>query len=204
MGKHAQGKLIYSVIGSLDGFINDAEGNYDWAFPGDDLVAFLNDQMANVSTYLYGRRMYEEMQVWETDPDLAAGDPESAQFASIWRAADKIVYSKTLTAVSTERTRVEREFDPDQVRKIKHAASGDLTVEGPTLAAHALRAGLVDEIHRFVAPAVVGGGTPLYPEGLRLGLELLDERRFDKGIAYLRYRIRSRKSKTQRSAAIFR
>ena len=184
------GKLIYSVIGSLDGFINDADGKYDWAFPGDDLIAFLNDQMAGISTYLYGRRMYEEMRVWETDPELANGDSESARFAELWKSADKVVFSTTLPAVTTERTRLVRKFNAEDVRQLKNTASGDLTVEGPTLAAHALRAGLIDEIHRFVAPAIVGGGTPVYPADLRLDLELLDERRFDKGIANLRYRVR--------------
>lgn len=184
------GKLIYSVIGSLDGFINDADGKYDWAFPGDDLIAFLNDQMAGISTYLYGRRMYEEMRVWETDPELANGDSESARFAEVWKSADKVVFSTTLPAVTTERTRLVRKFNAEDVRQLKNTASGDLTVEGPTLAAHALRAGLIDEIHRFVAPAMVGGGTPLYPAGLRLDLDLVDDRRFDTGIAYLRYRVR--------------
>ena len=184
------GRLIYSVIGSLDGFIDDTTGSYDWAFPGDDVVAFIDDQMATVSTYLYGRRMYEEMQVWETQPDIAADSPQSERFAELWQNADKIVFSSTLSSVPTRRTRLERAFDAEAVRTLVQETAGDVTIEGPTLAAHALRAGIVDEIHRFVAPVIVGGGTPLYPQGLLLDLELVDQRRFDKGISLLRYDVR--------------
>ena len=184
------GKLIYSVAGSLDGFINDAQGNYDWAVPGEDLVAFFNRTMTEVSTYLYGRRMYEEMQGWETDPSAAAQSSESAAFAAVWTAADKIVFSRTLTSVATARTRLERDFDPGLVRKIKAEATGNVTVEGPGLAAHALRAGLVDEVHRVLAPVIVGGGTPIYPSDVQLDLELVDERRFDRGMVHLRYVLR--------------
>lgn len=184
------GKIVYSVIGSLDGFIDDAEGRYDWATPGEDLVAAINDELAGVGTYVYGRRMYEQMHVWETDPEAPTWSPQSARFAEIWQRAEKVVFSRTLPAVQTTRTRLEREFTPEALRAITAAATGDVTVEGPTLAAHALRAGLVDEIHRYVVPVIVGGGTALYPAGLRLDLELTGERRFDGGIIALRYRVR--------------
>lgn len=184
------GKLIYSVIGSLDGVIDDADGRYDWAMPGEDLVGALTDDLAGVSTYLYGRRMYEQMHVWETDPDAPTWSPESARFAAAWQRADKIVYSTTLPAALTSRTRVERSFSPAEARRIADAADGDVTIEGPTLAAHALRAGIVDEIHRYVVPILIGSGTALYPAGLRLELDLFDERRFDGGIVGLRYRVR--------------
>lgn len=184
------GKLIYAVTGSIDGFINDQQGNYDWAVPGEDLIGFINDQMARTTTYLYGRRMYEEMQGWETDPQVAAQSTESARFAQVWQAADKVVFSTTLQTVPTRRTRLLHEFDPDTVRRIKEASAGDVTVEGPTLAAHALRAGLVDEVHRYIAPAIVGGGVALYPPDLRLDCELLDQQRFDRGMTYLRYAVR--------------
>lgn len=184
------GRLIYSVMGSLDGFINDATGSYDWAFPGQDVAVFIEDQMSTVSTYLYGRRMYQEMQVWETDPAVAADSPVSARFAQLWQSADKVVFSSTLTSVPTRRTRLESSFDAEAVRTLVQRAAGDVTIEGPVLAAHALRAGLVDEIHRFVAPVIVGGGTPLYPPGLRLDLELVDQRRFDQGFSWLQYAVR--------------
>lgn len=184
------GRLTYTVIASLDGYINDRDGNYDWAVPGEDLIKFFNDQSLNVSTYLYGRRMYEEMKGWETDPAAAAQSPESSRFAAIWQAADKVVFSSTLESVATSRTRIERRFETALVRQLKQDAVGDLTVDGPTLASHALKLGVVDEIHRFVVPVAVGGGTAGLPEGLHLDLELVEQQRFDKDIAFLRYKVR--------------
>ncbi len=184
-------KLIYSAITSLDGYIEDADGSFDWAVPDDEVHGFINDLERPVGTHLYGRRMYETMVGWETDPTLGDQSPFMRDFAQIWQAADKVVYSKTLAAVSTRRTRIERDFDPHAVRQMKASAGRDLTVGGPALAAHALRAGLVDECHLFVAPIVVGGGKPSLPDGVRLELELLDERRFRSGMVYLRYRTRA-------------
>jgi dihydrofolate reductase len=179
------GKLIYSAIASLDGYVADAEGNFDWAAPDEEVHAFVNDLERPIGTYLYGRRMYETMVYWETVDDP---DPVSRDFAELWRAAGKVVYSATLEAVASERTRLERRFDPDAVRALK--SKGDVSVGGATLAATALRAGLVDELSVFLNPVVVGGGTHWLPDDLRLDLELLDERRFDKsGVVYLRYSV---------------
>jgi dihydrofolate reductase len=184
-------KLIYSAISSLDGYVADEDGNFDWAVPDEEVHAFINDLDRPLGTYLYGRRMYETMVGWETDPTLAARSPLMRDFAQIWQAADKIVYSKTLEAVSTARTRIERDFDPEAVRQMKALAGRDLIVGGPELAAQALKAGLVDECHLFVAPMVVGGGKQFLPDDVRLKLELLDERRFGKGMVYLYYRTRN-------------
>lgn len=184
-------KLIYSVIASLDGYIEDAAGGFDWAIPGAEAHAFINDQQRSVGTYLYGRRMYETMAGWETDPSLAAQSDIMRDFAQTWQAADKIVYSRTLAGVAevaTARTRIEREFDPAAVRRLKAGTERDLAVSGPALAAAAIEAGLVDEWHRFTVPVIVGGGKPALPAGVRIGLELLDERRLDGGMVYLRYR----------------
>jgi dihydrofolate reductase len=181
-------KLIYSTIASLDGYVADSQGKFDWAKPDAQVHGFINDLERSAGTYLYGRRMYETMAVWETDAALAASSEQTGDFAAVWQAADKIVYSRTLENVSTRRTTIERDFDPEAVRSMKATAESDLTVGGPELAAHALRAGLVDEYHLFVAPAVVGGGKRALPEGIRLPLELLSERRFDGGMIYLRYR----------------
>jgi dihydrofolate reductase len=181
--------LIYSAIASLDGFTADGNGDFDWAVPDEEVHAFVNDRERPIGTYLYGRRMYETMVYWET---AAMGDDQPAvvrEYARIWQAADKVVYSSTLDAVSSARTRLEREFDPDAVRRLKKAAARDVTVGGPGLAAHALAAGLVDECHLFLNPVVVGGGTRALPAGLHLELELLDERRFGNGVVYLRYRV---------------
>ncbi|MDQ3856477.1 MAG: dihydrofolate reductase family protein [Chloroflexota bacterium] len=185
-------KLIYSTIASLDGYVADEDGNFDWAVPDEEVHAFINDLDRPVGTYLYGRRMYETMVGWETDPTLADRSSLMRDFAEIWQAADKIVYSKTLEAVSTARTRIERDFDPEVVRRTKAAARRDLMVGGPDLAAHAIKAGLVDEWHLFVVPVVVGGGKRSLPTNVRLKLELLDERRFGSGMVYLRYRTRTR------------
>jgi dihydrofolate reductase len=184
-------KLIYSAIASLDSYVADEDGNFDWAMPDEEVHAFINDLERPVGTYLYGRRMYETMAGWETNPTLADRSPVMRDFAELWQAADKIVYSGTLEAVSTARTRIEREFDPEAVRKMKASAGRDLTVSGPDLATHAFRAGLVDECDLFLAPVVVGGGKRALPEGVRVGLELLDERHFGNGMVYLHYRTRT-------------
>jgi dihydrofolate reductase len=183
-------KLIYSVISSLDGYVADEEGNFDWAVPDEEVHAFINDLDRHLGTYLYGRRMYETMIGWETDPTLADRSPLMRDFAQIWQATDKIVYSRTLEAVSTARTRIERDFDPEAVRQMKELAGRDLIVGGPELAAQAFEAGLVDECHIFVAPMVVGGGKRSLPDNVRIKLELLDERRFGSGMVYLYYRTR--------------
>ncbi len=182
-------KLIYVSNVSLDGFIEDEHGGFDWTEPDDDRFAFVTDLVRRVGTHLYGRRMYETMAVWETDPALAAQSELMADFAHLWQSADKVVHSTTLDAVSTANSRLERRFDPDSIRRMKAAAGRDLTVGGPNLAAHALRAGLVEECHLFVCPVVVGRGKPSLPGELRATLELLDERRFDNGDVYLRYGI---------------
>jgi dihydrofolate reductase len=180
-------KLIYSAITSLDGYVADEDGRFDWGEPDDEVHSFVNDIERGVGTHLYGRRLYEVMRVWET-LELADEPPSIRDFAEIWRAADKIVYSRTLETVSSDRTTLERSFDADRIRQLKKASERDLLVGGPELAAHAFRAGLVDELHLFVAPVVVGGGKQSLPEDVRLDLELLDERRFGNGMVYLRYR----------------
>jgi dihydrofolate reductase len=184
-------KLIYSAIASLDGYVADEEGNFDWAVPDEEVHTFINDLARPVGTYLYGRRLYETMVGWETDPTLADQSPVMRDFAEIWQAADKIVYSKTLEAVDTARTRIERDFDPEAVRRMKALAGRDLIVGGPELAAQAFRAGLVDECHLFVVPMVVGGGKRSLPKNVRLELELLEEHRFGNGMVYLHYRTRT-------------
>jgi dihydrofolate reductase len=183
-------KLIYSVIASLDGYVADEEGKFDWAEPDEEVHRFVNELERPVGTYLYGRRMYEVMVFWETAHTLEDQPPFVRDFAEIWQAADKIVYSKTLETVSSARTRIERDFEPEAVRELKATAGRDITVGGPDLAAQAIRAGLVDELHLFVAPVVVGGGTKSLPEGVCVDLELLEERRFGSGFVYLRYRTR--------------
>jgi dihydrofolate reductase len=179
-------KLIYSAIASLDGFVADERGRFDWAAPDDEVHAFLNELERPVGTYLYGRRMYEVMVAWENLP-LDDQPPFTRDFAELWRAADKVVYSRTLETVSSARTRVERDFDPDAVRQLKATADRDFTVGGPELAGQALKAGLVDELQLFLAPVVVGGGTRGLPDGIRVELELQDERRFGNGTVYVRY-----------------
>ena len=181
-------KLLYVMNVSLDGYIADADGKFDWGAPGEEYYSFINDVVRPVGTYLYGRQLYELMAVWETDPTAAAQSPGAREFAEIWQAADKVVYSRTLAAASTTRTRIERDLDPEAVRHLKAAAERDLTVGGPTLGAHAITAGLVDEYHLFVGPVVLGGGKHFLPDGARLQLELLDERRLANGVVYLRYR----------------
>jgi dihydrofolate reductase len=182
-------RLIYTAIVSLDGYIEDERGTFDWAAPDEEVHAFVNDLERPVGTYLYGRRMYETMAGWETEPALAEHSPATRDFAGIWQAADKIVYSRTLQAAATSKTRIEREFDPEAVRELKARAERDLTVGGPALAAHAFAAGLVDETHLFIAPVIVGGGKRALPDGVHVQLELLDERRFAGGTVHLRYRV---------------
>jgi dihydrofolate reductase len=184
-------KLVYSAIASLDGYIADEDGSFDWAVPDEEVHAFINDLGRPLGTYLYGRRMYETMVGWETNPALTEQSPLMRDFAEIWQSADKVVYSRTLEAVSTTRTRMERDFDPEAVRQIKASAGRDISVSGPDLAAQAFRAGLVDECHLFVAPIAVGGGKRSLPDGVRVRLELLDERRFGNGMVYLHYRTKA-------------
>ena len=184
-------RLIYSAITSLDGYVADENGTFDWAAPDEEVHIFINDLERPVGTYLYGRRMYEVMVAWETLRLHAEQPPYIQDFAEIWQAADKIVYSTTLERVSSARTRIERDFDPEAVRQMKARAGRDITVGGPDLAAQALKAGLVDECRLFVAPIVVGGGTQALPTKVRLRLDLLDERRFGNGLVYLHYRIRT-------------
>ena len=183
------GKLIYAAITSLDGFIEDPDGGFGWAEPDAEVHAFVNELERPIGTHLYGRRMYETMAVWQTigaEPGLSEAEQE---YAELWRGLDKVVYSSTLGDVWTARTRLQRAFDPEAVRAMK-AGDGDLSVSGPCLAQHAFRAGLVDEVHLFVVPVVVGGGKPGLPRDVRLDLELLDERRFGNGVVHLHHRPR--------------
>lgn len=181
-------KLIYSGITSLDGYVADEDGNFDWSMPDEEVHTFLNDLQRPVGTYLFGRRMYEVMLYWETARTVTDEPAFVRDFTDIWQAAEKIVYSRTLETTSSARTRIERDFDPEAVRQLKAAAGGDITVGGPDLAAQAIRAGLVDEIHQFVTPVVVGGGKQFLPDNVRLRLDLLDERRFGNGVVHLHYR----------------
>ena len=181
-------KLIHFMPTSLDGYIEDENGNFDWATPDEEGFAFINDLLRPIGLYLYGRKMYETMAIWET-PDVIPGLTSAMlNFARIWQAADKIVYSKSLEIVSTPKTRLEREFDPQVVRDLKAQLLHDVSVGGPTLAAHAIRAGLVDEYHLFVVPVMIGGGKRVLPSNVCVKLDLLDERRFANGMVYLRYR----------------
>ena len=184
-------KLIYVTNVTLDGFIEDEHGSFDWTEPDDEQFAFITDLVRPVGTWLYGRRLYESMAVWETEPALAAQSELTAEFARVWQTGDKIVYSTTLDAVATDKSRLERGFDPDSIREMKAAATRDLTVGGANLAAQAFRAALVDECHLFIGPVIVGRGKPALPDDLRANLELLDERRFDNGVLYARYGITS-------------
>jgi len=183
-------KLIYSALTSLDGYVADEDGNFDWAKPSEEVHLFVNDLERSVGTHLYGRRMYEVMVYWESGDALADQPPVIRDYAKIWRAADKIVYSKTLAEVSSARTRIEQDFDIDAVRQLKATADRDIGVGGADLAGQAIRAGLVDELHLFLAPVLVGGGKRSLPDDLRLELELLDERRFANGVVHLHYRTR--------------
>ena len=180
-------KLIYATPTSLDGFIADETGNLDWAAPDEEGFAFISDLERPIGTYLYGRKMYDTMAVWETPNVIPGLTTAMLEFARIWQAADKIVYSKSLKTVSTPKTRLEREFDPQAVRGLKAQLPHDVSVGGPALAAHAIRAGLVDEYHLLVVPTILGGGKSVLPSNVRINLDLLDERRFANGFVYLRY-----------------
>jgi dihydrofolate reductase len=181
-------KLIYSAITSLDGYVADENGNFDWAAPDEEVHTFVNDLERSIGTYLYGRRIYETMVYWETAHTLPDQPPFIQDFAGIWQAADKIVYSKTLDTPSSARTRIERDFDPDAVRRMKASAERDISVGGPDLATQAIKAGLVDEYQLFLTPIIVGGGKQSLPDNVRLELKLLDERRFGNGVVHLHYR----------------
>jgi dihydrofolate reductase len=183
--------LIYSAITSLDGYVADENGNFDWAAPDEEVHGFVNELERQVGTYLYGRRIYETMVYWETAHTLPDQPPVMEDFAQIWQAADKIVYSRTLETVSSARTRIERDFDPEAVRQLKASGGRDISVGGPDLAAQAIKAGLVDEYHLFLTPIVVGGGKPSLPDQVRVKLELLDERRFGSGVVHLHYRTKT-------------
>lgn len=182
--------LIYSTIASLDGFIADEDGKFDWAAPDEEVHAFINDLARPVGTYLLGRRMYEVLAYWDAPPALDEQPSSVQEFAEVWRAADKVVYSRTLETARTARTRIEREFDTDAVRQLKAQSNHDLAVGGPDLAAQAVRAGLVDEYQLFVVPVVVGAGKQALPHAGRIELELVDERRFRNGTVFLHYRSR--------------
>jgi dihydrofolate reductase len=182
-------KLIYAAIASLDGYVEDEEGRFDWAAPDDEVHAFVNDLERPIGTYLYGRRMYETMVFWETVSTEAEEPAVFWDYARIWRAAEKIVYSRGLQTVSSARTRIEREFDRDAVRRLKQSSGADIAVGGAELAGHAISAGLVDECHLFLCPIVVGGGKRALPDNVRAQLELLDERRFRNGVVHLHYRV---------------
>ena len=184
-------KLIYSAITSLDGYVADEEGNFDWAAPDEEVHAFVNDLERQAGTHLYGRRMYEVMVFWESALNLPDQSPVERDYAEIWQAADKVVFSTTLETVSSEKTRIERTFDPDAVRQMKATAGSELAIGGPNLAAQAIAASLVDEFHLFLTPIVVGGGTRALPDDVRLELDLLDERRFTDGVVHLHYRVRT-------------
>jgi dihydrofolate reductase len=186
--------LIYSAISSLDGYIEDMDGKFDWAAPDEEVHRFINNLERSAGAYLLGRRMYETMMVWETDPKLATDSPITRDYAELWQAANKIVYSKTLQAVSTRKTKLERTFDPEAIRQLKEAAEHDILIGGPELAAHAFRSGLIDECHLFLVPIIVGGGKPALPDNVRLELELLEERRFGNGAVFLRYRTKQGKA----------
>jgi dihydrofolate reductase len=181
-------KIIYSAATSLDGYTNDEEGKFDWAKPDAEVHSFFNDLERPIGTYLYGRRMYDVMRYWQDPPEAGERPAYIRDYAEIWQAADKVVYSRTLDSPLTPRTEIEREFDPAVVRELKEGADADLSIGGAGLAAEALGAGLVDELHQVLHPVIVGGGTPWLPDGLRLDLELVDERRFSGGAIHLHYR----------------
>jgi dihydrofolate reductase len=192
MGKEAgMTRLIYSFQTSLDGYINDEDGNFDWAAPGEEVHTFFNELERPIGTHLYGRRMYETMRYWQDPEDIEAQADYIRDFAEIWQGADKVVYSTTLDSASTPRTRIESEFDPAAVRQLKEETDADLSVGGAGLAAVALRGGLVDQLDQVVYPVIVGGGTNWLPDGLRLDLELVEERRFASGAVHLRYRTKN-------------
>ena len=182
--------LIYVANTSLDGYTEDKDGKFDWTEPSEEYFRFITNLVRGTRTHLYGRRMYESMMVWETDPKLAAESPLRRDFAEVWQAANKIVYSRTLETISTRKTQLERTFDPEAIRQLKEAVEPDILIGGPELAAHAFRAGLIDECHLFLIPILVGGGKSALPDNVRFELELLEERRFQNGTVFLRYRTR--------------
>jgi dihydrofolate reductase len=184
-------KLIYSAFTSLDGYVADETGNFDWAELDEEVFACIHDRERQVGTYLFGRKMYETMVVWETPDVIPDPTPGMLEFVPIWQAAEKIVYSTTLQTVSMARTRLERKFDADVIRELKARATRDIAMGGPALAAHAIRAGLVDEYNLLIAPVIAGGGNPYLPAKVRVNLELFDERKFDNGLIYVRYRAKS-------------
>ena len=183
------GKLIYAAIASLDGYVEDEQGSFDWSAPDEEVHAFVNDLERPIGTYLYGRRMYETMVFWESATAEADEPAVFSDYAGIWQAADKIVYSRTLQHVSSERTRIERDFDRDTVRRLKQSSAADISIGGAEIARHAIDAGLVDECHLFLCPIVVGRGKRALPDTMRIQLELLDERRFRSGVVHLHYRV---------------
>ena len=183
-------RLIYTTNASLDGYIEDRDGKFDWTAPDEEYFTFITNLVREAGTYLYGRRLYESMMVWETDPNLAAESPLRSDFAGIWQAANKIVYSRTLPAASTRKTRLERDFDPEAIRQLKETVKQDILIGGAELAAHAFRSGLIDECHLFLLPIIVGGGKQALPDNVRLELDLLEERRFGSGVVFLRYQVR--------------
>ena len=182
--------LIYVANTSLDGYTEDEDGKFDWTDPSEEYFRFITNIVRATHTHLYGRRMYETMMVWETDPNLAAESPLQRDFAEVWQAANKIVYSRTLETISTRKTQLERTFDAEAIRKLKESIEHDILIGGPELAAHAFRAGLIDECHLFLIPILVGGGKRCLPANVRLELDLLEERRFGSGVVFLRYRTR--------------
>ena len=182
--------LLYVANTSLDGYTEDKDGKFDWTDPSDEVFRFITNLIRADGTHLYGRRTYESMMVWETDPNLAGQSPLMRDFAQVWQAADKIVFSRTLEAVSTRKTQIERNFDPEAIRRLKDSVQQDIHIGGAELAAQAFRSGLIDECHLFIKPIIVGGGKAALPDNVRLELELLDERRFGNGAVYLGYRTR--------------
>ena len=180
--------LIYTINMSLDGYIEDKDGKFDWTDPSDEVFRFITDLIRADGMHLYGRRTYESMMVWETDPSLAGPSPLMRDFAQVWQAADKIVYSRTLEAVPTRKTQIERNFEPEAIRRLKDSLQQDIHIGGAELAAQAFRSGLIDEFNLFIKPIIVGGGKPALPDNVRLKLELVEERRFDNGEIFLRYR----------------
>jgi dihydrofolate reductase len=184
-------KLIYSAIASLDGYVEDKQGGFEWAAPDEEVHAFVNDLERPVGIYLYGRRMYETMVYWETVSISGDQSAASKDFAEIWQAAEKVVYSRTLQTPSSERTRIERDFDPAEIKRLKESSARDITVGGAELAGEAIAAGLVDECQLFLHPILVGGGKRALPDDVRAELELMDERRFRSGVVYLHYGLRA-------------
>lgn len=182
-------KLIYSALASLDGYVEDKGGEFAWAAPDEEVHAFVNELERPIGTYLYGRRMYETMVYWETQGAGADESAESNEFAQIWRAADKVVYSRTLQSPSSARTRVERDFDPAAIQQLKQSSTSDITIGGATLAGHALAAGLIDECHLFLYPVIVGGGKRALPDDVRVQVDLIEEGRFRSGVVHLRYAV---------------